>query len=466
MWLWSGVPPGRHFWTVTANYMTYEAFIFESFEYSRGTGELSLRYAFEDGPAFEERIVFPPAAKSLAPEEDAALDASFRLLFLLAGVSYYKAYVPEKLVCRAFSLDEATAGFLEKTYRNGLGEFAYRNGIDLSRRVNFITEKTDPWLPTELDLPQRVLVPVGGGKDSIVTIECLRKAGSNITLFAAGPATGLAEPIRATIETSGLWSLQVRRSLSPMLAELNRSGALNGHVPITAILNSIAVCCAILHSFGAIAFSNERSASEPNIREGTREINHQYSKSLQFEKDFSGFVRGHIVSNLECFSFLRPLSETAIARRFAGLKKYHRIFRSCNSAFRLDEKRRGEGWCCNCPKCRFVFLVLAPFMDKGELVDIFGKNLLDDETQKEGFAELCGLSSHKPFECVGEVGESAVLLRVLSRDSQWKNDIVVKSLAGMMPEIKNLENSFNSLFEFGDDHCLPAKYLEILRACV
>jgi UDP-N-acetyl-alpha-D-muramoyl-L-alanyl-L-glutamate epimerase len=441
-------------------------FLFDSYAFQEETGTLFLRYGFDNGPAFEEKIVFPPAARTLSKNEQTVLESSFRLIFLLAGVSYYKARVPERLVCRAFHLDRETAAFLEKVYRNGLGEFAYRNNLDLSNRIRFAAEEVPTWKAVPLEPSSRLLVPVGGGKDSIVTLECLKTVGENVTLFALGGESGLAEPIRATIEASGLPFLSVARMLSPALMDLNRTGALNGHVPITAILSSIALACAILHGFGAVVMSNEHSASEPNVRMGNLEINHQYSKSLAFEKDLAAFVREHISPDLATFSFLRPLSEAAIARRFAKLEKYHAVFRSCNTAFRQDEAMRGKNWCCDCPKCRFVFLALAPFMDKAKLIDVFGKNLLADEKQKEGFAELCGLSSHKPFECVGEIAESAMLMQKLAQSGTWKDDAIVKSLGGQLSkQTKDFENRFNSLFAMKDGHQVPEKFLEMLRAC-
>jgi len=442
--------------------MTDASFIFDSYVFDAPTGVLRLRYAYETGPAFEEKIVFAPATRMLSPQDLDALDASFRLLFLLAGVSYYKAYVPRELKCRAFALDKETAAFVENVYRHGLGEFAYRNKIDLSDRVHFVSENAPARKATPLDLPHRLLVPVGGGKDSIVTLECLKQSGEPVTLFALGAASGIAAPIQATINASGLPALKVARTLSPNLMELNKAGALNGHVPITAILSAIAVSCAILHSFDTVVMSNEHSASAANLRIGGHDINHQYSKSFAFEKDFTRFIAEHVAANISYFSLLRPLSEAAITRRFAKLDKYHSVFRSCNTAFRQDEKQRGRTWCCNCPKCRFVFLALAPFMKKKNLIALFGKNLLADESQKEGFAELCGLAAYKPFECVGEIEESALLMEKLFRSDEWKNDVVVKTLGKMS---KDFEKKFDALFAPNPDHQVPEKYLRMLHAC-
>lgn len=439
-------------------------FIFERYEFLNGTGALHLHYRFESGPAFEEKIIFPPAERRLSHNDLAALDASFRLIFLLAGVSYYKAFAPELLLCPAFLLDEATAAFVKKTYRKGLAEFAYKNRLDLNNRLNFKTDTIPPRKAAPLALPRRSLVPVGGGKDSIVTLETLKEAGEPLALFALGAPSGTAKPIDDAIRISGLPSVRVARTLSPNLADINKTGAYNGHVPITAILSSIAVATAILHGFDAVIFSNEHSASAPNLWMNDAEINHQYSKSFDFEMDLASYVTEHIAPDIRVFSLLRPYSEAEIARRFARHTAYHPIFRSCNKAFKQDAAARSKNWCCDCPKCRFVFLALAPFVVKDKLTSIFGKNLLADAAQKEGFAELCGLAKHKPFECVGEVGESALLLDKLYRNDNWKNEPVVTALGQQLHQPQDFEQLYDELFTARGDHNVPDHYMRMLDA--
>lgn len=440
-------------------------FVFDSYAFDRPTATLNLTYRYNGGATFVETIVFPAITRELSANDWAALDLSFRLLFLLAGVSYYKAYVPTELRCEAFALDPITASFVEKVYRHGLGEFSYQNKLDLTDRVHFVSSDVAAPQPIPLNLKHHLCVPVGGGKDSIVTLEYLKEAGEPVTLFALGGTSGTAGPIQATIDVSGLPAIKVARTLSPKLIELNKAGAYNGHVPITAILSAITVAAAIMQGFDTIVMSNEHSASAPNVRYNNLEINHQYSKSFEFEKDLSCYIGEHITPQLSYFSLLRPLSETDITRRFAKLKKYHSVFRSCNTAFRQDAKARGKHWCCNCPKCRFVFLALAPFVDKPRLIDIFGANMLDDAAQTEGFAELCGLSAHKPFECVGEIEESSLLMQKLAHMSAWQKDHVVSNLGPKCaPNPQGLDDRFNALFQLHPDHHVPAPYLKLLYA--
>ena len=442
--------------------MQYSEFIFEHYSYDTAVSTLSLRYRFGGGPRFEEKLAFDFMPRQLSPEASAVLDRIFRLIFLMSGVSYYKSFVPRTLICESFPLDRITAEFLQKFYEKGLAEFAFRNRISLRGHLEIRWSGGSPAGPIALDLPRRTCVPVGGGKDSIVTLECLKRNGEPLVLFSLGDA----EPIRACIAAAGLPFIRVHRRLDDTLFKLNDAGGLNGHVPITGILSAIAVAGAVMSGYDVIAMSNEHSASAPNLQVDDADINHQYSKSLEFEGDFSEYLKNYISPSIAYFSLLRPLSEIEIARRFAKCGEYFPIFRSCNAAFRQSPAAREAGWCANCPKCRFVFLALAPFIEKTELIGIFGRNLLDVETQRAGFAELCGLQEHKPFECVGEVGESATVMSHLGGHPIWREDAVVRHLHGALALLRQPDPAgLRALFEVKHPHRVPDSYMAKLDAC-
>jgi hypothetical protein len=432
------------------------AFVFERYRYDRERRLLCLHYRFADGPRFVEEIEFDFVPRTLGGADEAVLDGIFRLILLFAGVSYYKAFIPQTLICEAFPLDPHTAAFALRFYERGLGEFAFRNRVSLAGRLNFRTEPVDPPMPIAIDPPHRSCVPVGGGKDSIVTLESLRQAGEEIVLFALGDAA----PIAACIAASGLPSIRVRRRLDPALFALNRAGALNGHVPITGILSAIAVAAALLYGCDAVVMSNEHSASAPNLEIDGVSINHQYSKSFEFEAEFADYLHAHVSPGIAYFSLLRPLSEIAIARRFARYPQYFPVFRSCNTAFKQRAEERGRQWCGDCPKCRFVFLALAPFVGKSALLGIFGRNLLDDPGQIDGFAALCGQRGHKPFECVGETAECAAVMAELVRRGEWREDAVVRAFDCA----ETGSGEFRALFAMRGPHRVPEKYMAMLDA--
>ncbi|MBV8133191.1 MAG: endonuclease domain-containing protein [Alphaproteobacteria bacterium] len=442
--------------------MQYKEFIFEKYSYDPVVSTLSLRYRFGGGPRFEEKLVFEFVPRHLLPEESVVLDRIFRLIFLMSGVSYYKSFVPQKLICEPFPMDCITAEFLQKFYEKGLAEFAFRNRISLRGHFAIRWLGDPPPTPIMLDLPRRTCVPVGGGKDSIVTLECLKRSEEPLILFGLGDA----EPIRACIAAAGLPFIRVHRRLDSGLFKLNEAGALNGHVPITGILSAIALAGALMAGCDAIVMSNEHSASAPNLQIDDTSVNHQYSKSLEFEEDFSEYLKNYISPSIAYFSLLRPLSEIEIARRFAKYRKYFSLFLSCNAVFRQSPTARGRGWCGNCPKCRFVFLALAPFIEKTELIGIFGRNLFDDETQRDGFAQLCGLREHKPFECVGELAESAAVMSYLGSHPDWREDAVVQQLHGAFVPLRQRDSAdFRALFEVKHPHRVPDSYMAKLDAC-
>ena len=442
--------------------MRYSEFIFESYRYDPEHSSLSLRYRFADGPRFEEQLIFDFPPQPLSPPAAAVLDRAFRLIFLFSGVSYYKAFVPPQLACEAFPLDRETAAFLQSLYENGLAEFAWKNRICLQGHCKFQVDPIAPPAPIALELPRRTCVPIGGGKDSVVTVECLSAGGEDLVLFSLGDA----EPIASCIAAARRPFIRVYRRLDPGLLTLNDSGALNGHVPITGILSAIVLACAVLCGFDTIAMSNEHSASAPNVTVDGMAINHQYSKSLEFEQNLGHYIASHISPDITYFSLLRSLSEIEIARRFSQYRQYFGCFRSCNTAFRQSPATRGRQWCCDCAKCRFVFLALAPFVAKTELVGIFGRDILDDESQCEEFAALCGLREHKPFECVGEVAESAAVMTQLAHSPDWRNNAVVRRLHATFPSLQKADpDDYRTLFTVRHSHRVPGKYMAMLDAC-
>jgi hypothetical protein len=400
-------------------------FVFEPPAWDAETGVAGLAYRGPDGTRFVERFEFGPPPPDLGPARLALARRLVTYLHGLCGVSYYKAHAARGLDLAATELDADAAAFLHEVYLHGLGEFAHVNGLDLAPRLVFTGAETHPPLAARpAELHRRALVPVGGGKDSLVTVETLVHAGEPFALFAVNPKG----PIAATLTTAGATAVTVRRTLDPALRRLNAAGALNGHVPITAIVTVAALVAAAWHGYDHVVMSNERSADAGNLDADGRTVNHQWSKSSAFEGRLRAELRRAVSPDLDVFSLLRPLSELAVAERFARSFRWDAAFSSCNRNFHLDGDGPAGRWCRDCPKCRFVFLALAPFVRRERLLAIFGGDLLDDPDQIGGFRELAGLTGHKPFECVGETGEAAAALALLSLRWPWSETAVVKAL--------------------------------------
>jgi hypothetical protein len=390
---------------------------------------VSLHYSLGDDHPFVETITFetPVSTEAGATPEAGARGPGWERallhLHIAAGTSYYKAAAPPVVAVEHERLDPSELEFHLHLYDHGLREFAVTNGLPVPRPVVIRPGSTDglPVPPGPLARPGGILVPIGGGKDSMVLIEALKHLRPR--LLAVNPHPLVIELAAQT----GLELLVVRRQLSPHLGELNRTGALNGHVPITAIISLIAVAGSFLYGYDTIAMAVERSASEETVMVDGVAVNHQYSKSLEFELLARDLIRRSIDPGLEYGSALRPYSELAIARAFARLTAYHPTFCSCNTAFRQDAGA-GDTWCGHCPKCRFVGLMLAPFLEPDALTAIIGRDMFADPDQVAGFDALMSHDG-KPFECVGERRESAAAVRILSQLPLWRDKPVVKALA-------------------------------------
>jgi hypothetical protein len=235
-------------------------------------------------------------------------------------------------------------------------------------------------------------------------------------------------------------------------------------VPVTAIVSCVALLVAALHRYDAVALANERSASAGNHEFDGIEVNHQYSKSARAERLLQAAV-ADVTPGIQIFSILRPASELVIARAFARLPQYHAAFTSCNRIFQLEQAKRTETWCCDCDKCRFVFLILAPFLQPAKMRSIFGADMLDDERQYTGFALLTGTGGHKPFECVGEVEESVAAARLLAADPRWCNHRVVKRLAReVLPRFGPHEGLPADTLSLSEEHTIPPKLIDAVHA--
>lgn len=413
-----------------------------------------LVYAFDDGPELVECIRFP-AAPPLPAARRGALQAALRLLHLIAGVSYYKAGVPPEIRVEDVAPDADTAALLEELYAHGLAEFAWRNKLELAGRIRFPRAQATSVPAAALGLGSQVLVPIGGGKDSLVAIEALKAVAAPAALAWVGHSPLIA----ACAERTGLPALNVRRELSPTLFAYNRMGAWNGHIPVTAVNSAILVVLALRHGFGAISFANERSASAATLEYAGGEVNHQWSKGFAFEQRLHAWVHRHVAADLEYFSLLRPFSELAVTRAFARLGGvYFDAFSSCNRNFRLLGPRPADRWCSQCPKCHFVFLALAPFLPKPRLVGIFGRNLLDDPEQAAGFDALMEYRDHKPFECVGEAREARAAMHALSQRAEWAEDALVRRFRReILPHLAAADLALAPWLEPAGEHCIPPR---------
>lgn len=379
----------------------FPVFHYDSYHYeTREDGfHLAFRFSLSDKLVFEPTAFFPARPFLHFDQPKELLDTLVFHIGMIELISYWKACCPPtvRIHCPHPPIDEA---FWKKLYWHGLGEFFYVNDIkaDYDSFLNFEpSESTEFAELTELaENSERYLVPIGGGKDSVVTLEALRQAGCPVRPLIMNPrgATTLcAERGGFPLEEV----LVVKRSIHPLLLELNKKGCLNGHTPFSAMLAFYTLLASAFSGIRNIALSNENSANESTVVGTT--VNHQYSKSLEFENDFRRYTSQVMGLKSRYFSFLRPLSELQIAELFAKEPKYFDVFKSCNRGSKEDI------WCGACPKCLFAYIILSPFIAPATLNGIFGKDMLADPEMEPYLKQLTGEAATKPFECVGTISE-------------------------------------------------------------
>lgn len=440
----------------------YPDFIYDSYEVLEDNIAFQVTYTF-----ILNELVFHPKITILKKDiTNKHLNKDYlNYLFFQYGLfdlmNYYKLTCSKTIIIRPMHMNEEQIHFFKKILYHGLGEYFYKNHINLSYEefVEFKVESNNDYkLPNFSEDYSGNLIPIGGGKDSIVTLELLKNDASNNKLFML--ERNLYPKNQAgyeTIYTAGYDGNDIvifRNDLDLQILELNKKGYLNGHIPFSACLSMASFIMAYLTNKKYIVLSNEASANEGNAM--GLDINHQYSKSFEYENDFRNYANSYLNSNIEYFSLLRPWNEYRIVQEFLKHRKYLPIFRSCNRGTKENV------WCNHCSKCLYVYIMLYPHLTQEELMLVFDHDLLDDATLEEDFLGLVSEEKIKPFECVGTKTEiNYSLQKALEKNNDNESLPYLLNLYHQKYHQKIsqevVENYFNK------DHFVPEKYLILLE---
>ena len=419
----------------------YEFFRFQRYDYTLDKDTLSAKFYF----SLDDKFFFTPTFEIPSRKiydwnnlNDTHLDTLIFNIGMIELISYWKLACPKKVYIKPHYLEEKQILWWKRLYYNGLGEFFYLNGIkeNVNDFMEIIVEGEIPCQKINVELSKNTLVPIGGGKDSVVTIESLKNKMPIIPMIINPRGATMA-----CVETAG-FSLEqtaiIKRTLDSTMLKMNNEGFLNGHTPFSALLAFYTLLIGFATNSKYIALSNESSANEPTVPD--TEVNHQYSKSIAFENDFRNYVDEYISSEIQYFSFLRPLNEIQIAQQFSKNKDYYKVFKSCNVGSKTDS------WCGKCPKCLFTYLIMSPFIPQNELSEIFGGNLLEDNELIPILKQLNGEVEVKPFECVGTVEEVNACLDFCQKANDERQKLL-DDLLNQYDEVNNLPKQFEAILK-------------------
>ncbi|HBG70745.1 MAG: hypothetical protein A2W93_04445 [Bacteroidetes bacterium GWF2_43_63] len=436
----------------------FPVFTYESFDYRLTDCGISFSFHFHIGdewhfrPASEIDFQHVPFLRNI-PAAD--LDNLIFHIGMIELISYWKPTCSPLVEIKPYKLAENQIKWWKKLWYNGLGEFFYINSIKTTAK-DFLWINSGEKELTDFEFQAAdnfsTLVPIGGGKDSPVTLELIKNGGRNVIPLIINPRGATLN----TVKMSGIGMeafVSVKRTIDPTLLKMNDNGFLNGHTPFSAMLAFYTLLIARMTGISDIALSNESSANESTIP-GT-DVNHQYSKSFEFEQDFREYYAQNVSDGFNYFSFLRPLTELQIAKLFSQMTAYHAVFRSCNAGSKEDI------WCGKCPKCLFANIILSPFLSPEKRIEIFGSDLYNNESLETAFEELTGKVPIKPFECVGTVSEvnEAIQLAIRKFYSKEKTLPYLLSVYEKWPD----KPVSNSLHFWNKEHNLSMFYEKILH---
>lgn len=431
----------------------YDTFFFEKFEFNKETRTLSLFYSLDKKENFLETLTFENSI-DFSRINDNDLNIILKNVHLAFGISYYKTYCPKNAKLLSYSLSKSEATFWNEFYKNGLGEFCFKNKISPNDIIKFPYDENLKPSSFKVNLKDRVILPIGGGKDSILSANILKHLKKDVTACVMNTHPLIEECIRIL----ELPSIHIKRALSPNIFELNKLGALNGHVPITGCISFMLILIAYLYDYSDVLLSLENSASEEQAYIQDFKVNHQYSKSIDFERIFIAHLKECVSPSFTYYSMLRPLNELLITKLFSSdkldCKKHFESFSSCNKNFRIGNPLK-ERWCKVCPKCAFVYLLFAPFLDDEALNLIFDGRFLEKDELKETYLELLGLKEHRPFECVGSLSETVASFYLLYKQNRFLDTAPMKEFIKNIVNKKSkeyLENLTNDVLQINDTH--------------
>ena len=418
----------------------FKQFILSGYQWDESQLTASFSYSFDDEQFFTEKIDFTPLQEKnyfkVINTDRENIENILAHLHIALGVSYYKLYPTKEIVVNTLQLTENQKKFWNTFYLKWLWEFFYRNQLDPRGLAQFKSAENAKNQNNNINFEaDKLLVLFWWGKDSLVSVELLKKQGKKFDLFSFWKDFPLHAVAQEPTEAK---RLIIKRMLDlENINKLLEKWYYNGHLPITWIISFVSLMVWYLYGYRGVITSLEKSADEGNTLYYGMEINHQWSKSKEFEDLFINYVETNITKDFFSKSYLRDWYEVRVVKEFSQYPQYFNHFSSCNRNFHITGSKLSweDLWCWVCPKCWFVYTMLRAFIGKDKVNKIFNKDLFEDKSLIQLFKELLWIDGIKPFECVWTNEEMVIAFRLITQKEPdnmseiitiFKNEIMSK----------------------------------------
>jgi hypothetical protein len=259
--------------------------------------------------------------------------------------------------------------------------------------------------------PVELLAFCGGGKDSLVALKLLERAGLPFaTLGYAHSVYGQGEPQHALLDRIAAATPRVRAErqwviddlldapVARLRPELGVKYILAAETPASVFAT---VPLALARGYRGLVVAHEASANSGNLEWNGEVVNHQWGKGWDAEQLLDGYVQRALVAGLRYFSVLQPIHDEVIFELLCRDPELAALTHSCNVR---------KPWCGTCAKCVYVWLQFAAHLPPDVVHRTFGADLGERPENERWFREMLGLAEHTPFECVGSAPEARLAL--------------------------------------------------------
>ena len=438
----------------------YPVFYYHDFAIIESDDELDVQFDFEiEGLSHfnPEFILTKPAGGATYANLRTVREAAFSL-GLMELISYWKLTCAPTVIVECGQLDSDQTAWWKNLYYNGLGEFFYKNNIAADPETFMDLRSTGEQITGHVDQRRFSgnLIPVGGGKNSLVSLKLLSGRKEENHAFIINHVMAAVHSAQAA-GYQGEQLIIAERNIDIRMLEFNKTGFLNGHTPFSALCAFAASLTAVIYGIQNICLSNEASANDYAIT-GCK-VNHQYSRTFAFEREFKRYMDAYITPEVHYFSLLRPLTELQTAGLFSGMEEYHSVFCSCNTG-----KKEGR-WCGHCAKCLYVCVMLSAYLSDDRLVSIFGTDMLNDAGMQEVLDQLTGIQDNNPAGCAGTQEEVNTAIAMSIRNHE-RNGEALPALYQNYTQTSYYEyyrNKEVDWTQFNSENLVPEEYQNLLK---